>query len=812
MAAMAAHAVSSLEVNAQDDMDLHSDSGLDFGDGDIELDLNPVPTGEYQDDDISINDATTDAAVDVQTVPADQDDFMVDDEDIVEEHNMYLADETAADPISMDDNAMTQEAFLAPEEEDLIEYDDEEEERKEEQRKVEQSAKAHVAATDDLAGEAALHTKGPGTGPAGLDHDEEHSQTDEDDQTVEHGAGKHIPRQVPAQSIKSTTNDDSDGGDGGVFLNEHHAAADEDDHDSEDYAAHEQVGLRPITLNYEGNELWLFKEHDSDDSGDWLLEDSAVVHDSLSDFLQSCRTALGEDLSPEYELGLRFDHLHNMEIYEDNTACVVVSLDKLTSLYYTLHAQDNNTEPESFYMCLLSRPRFVSQLADIAKYAEQGSGYSGLAAAVAAGETHFPEINSGHSTEHEITEWENEEEEEDGKSEHTPSSSESESAAVGSQRTTSEDGEEQNADEAQEREHEHEHEHEQEYEHEQNGEDEEDFVYEDYTNADESEPHTVDTSGAASTEQAAPGHVTQQELQDAEDLRKEQEAHDTVDYSDDEDDVTTNITAHVPSTSSSTVQGDEPATGEDVSTLTGSLNNGQEEGADSYVEAKSSHGQDEAENDAYLASYEQVDPSDPTESYEGIQDHNNDETQESLQHLQVTEQPNENAESGFEEYTNEEYTGYDFQNLEPELHDDFLSGADFNGNGANDDVNSYTGADGNPDTTESSEWIPDQDNHAYLPDDAFQSLDDGTADLGQEEEDGVDEQPAVAVSSAVDPVAASSTDQSLSPLGVKRSIDEVGNTVDWTDPITGKLYILQCIFRTRCTNYYSKLDFKRQRM
>ena len=79
-----AHAIPTLEVSTADDMDIHSDNAFDFNDGDIELDLEPPPT-HGQDDDVSINDAASVHEADAQEVPDEQDDFMVDSEDIIEE-------------------------------------------------------------------------------------------------------------------------------------------------------------------------------------------------------------------------------------------------------------------------------------------------------------------------------------------------------------------------------------------------------------------------------------------------------------------------------------------------------------------------------------------------------------------------------------------------------------------------------------------------------------------------------------------------------------------------------------------------------
>jgi len=75
--AAAAHTVPGLELSTVDDMDLHSDDGgLDFNDGDIELDLDPPPS-HTQDDEMSMNDAASANGLDAENAHGEQDDFML---------------------------------------------------------------------------------------------------------------------------------------------------------------------------------------------------------------------------------------------------------------------------------------------------------------------------------------------------------------------------------------------------------------------------------------------------------------------------------------------------------------------------------------------------------------------------------------------------------------------------------------------------------------------------------------------------------------------------------------------------------------
>jgi hypothetical protein len=567
---------------------------------------------------------------------------------------------------------------------------------------------------------------------------------------------------------------------------------------------------RPVTINYDGNDLWLFRDHDRDGSGDYLLEDSSLVHSSISEFFQACRSALGEDISNQTELGLEFDDLHNLVLYEDNTACVAVSLERLLTLYYTLHAQDGLIDPDSFYMRLLSRPRFAALLSDLVTHADQSRGFSGLDASIAAGETHFVNTQSGSSTEHEGTDWDHDEndwtqpiespndaehqpesevaaEEEheqetfesndgngDGETEHQPEAEVATEEEHEQETFESNDGNgdgeidhQPEAEVATEEDHEQEtfesndgngdgeSEHQPEAEvateedHEQEtfesndgngdgetehqpeaevapGEDLEQETFEsndgngdgeieqsaqDHHDADETARahidneqqalHTPDSVGFAASASSHQADAAAPEVS-----HEQPEEYDLIDYSDDdleEDEVKQTLLANGPSASSSTVQGDEPALGEVSTRSAGS----------------------------------------PTPFQDGPS-------------------TNQAAESEYQDYTNEEFTAYEYQGLDQQEPTDSTAVVD-----------GYTGGDDFLDLTTLN------DGEDVIPD----------IDFGDEEEDGAVEQPAVAASSAADPVATSSNglqyQSPLSPQGQKRSIDEVGDSVDNAPDSTG---------------------------
>ncbi|KAI8932919.1 hypothetical protein NX059_010392 [Plenodomus lindquistii] len=816
--ATTAHAMSNLDVPAVDDMDMHSDSGLDFGDGDgdIELDLDPTPMPHGEDDDVSIIDAASDAGH-VQPGSEEADDFMVDPEDVIEEDDMYAEGE---DPVMVEETfaestAVLQSPATAPLDEDLIDYSDDEGEQptnapsetheedmtEVHEEQVEQvlheqdetcvpESETHIAENEthvpeNATGDQVEHIENPSR-----DETTQHN-TSTDAYNTQHDTGAdeaNIQHQTPdkpdAESVVHEDDHSIDGEEGGVPLQEHespvkHAEDSDHDHDSEepeeqfqdDQAADQQLHedeheddlrseQRTITLNYNGNEWWLFKQHDADGSGDWLLEDLSLTKSRISDVFQACRSSLGDSISNEHELGFRFDHLHNLELYEDNTACVAVSLEKLVDLYHTLQAQDGVSDPESFYISLLSRPRFVTLLSDIAKFVEDGSGYSALNAAVAAGETRFTNVFS-ESPSDEVTEWDNEEQneaaterreesvyievqEEDDQSEH-----------ASSQHDTNE--EHQGA---------HQHEHVENSSHEETVHEDEAHVEQEH--ADGSHVPTDQQELSYSLEDDVAQAVVET-LSEA-DARRAQEEDDLVGYSDDEDEAPVQeaetVSVKASSPSSSTVQGDDAADAED-----------------------DAHAADSSNADTkQIDEHEPVEVSHDNESHHPVES-NEAETQ-AFQHLveqsfdannefgtfQEGEDQTFNLDSQYGDNTNEDFAGYEYQTIDEQLQLDFANGNALYNEDGDSTRNGYTESDALLDLDNTSAWATNQ-SVENLPEDTTLVHDD--VSYPEDEETGVADQPAAAVTSDATAAAASSDEpKNLSPQGRKRSIDEAGHGVD----------------------------------
>ncbi|KAH8731639.1 hypothetical protein GQ44DRAFT_699026 [Phaeosphaeriaceae sp. PMI808] len=754
--AATAHILPNLEITAADEMDLRSDVEFDLGDGDIELDL--APPIYAQDDDVSIGDAQED----IMTADRDEDDEMTDPDFDYEEENVQYGGEANTDHVSPSNTVATQEQATAPEDDDdLIDYSDEEEDTPSLQHIYtgQHVGGIHVAVNDDQAPhqedpQVAVHTPGSVSNINNGEH-EDYIQSNE---SVEHTTNDQEEQYAPDFDADHEADYNTDGEHGGVQLQDTEGRTDDSEYDHDVPEDQHAFETRTITVNYEGAELWLFKQHDTDESGDWILEDISLLHSSLSDLFQACRASISDEISHELELGFRFDNLHNMELYEDNTACVAVSLGRLLDLYHTLHAQDEVYDPESFYMCLVSRPRFATLLGDVAKYAEQGSGFSGLAIAVAAGETHFPVTHSGHSTEYDVTEWENEEVEQHEVTELTggvePKAEDEEHHDDNNSRTGSASGNVAHVDSVPQ------------------------------TDNDPAAPEHADLGEDLGQHDQGADETTEQGLQSLIELEQEQKDNDFIDYSDaEEDEKPHSVNYKATSPSSSTVQGDDTAAGEMSTQTVGSSK--QEDLHDGGEDAAGS----DTENDAgaHSDSKEQPSQEDNTALYEDyaaaygqavpFQGHQTGATETYL------------AETELEVYTNQEYTGYENQDPDQHLENDFISGADFDDASVSGSANAGVSLDDGEDFLDlenTTEWLVDQDPTSKVPVDVgLVPTVTNTTQL-EEEEGGVLEQPAVAASSAADPVAASSEDLQESPLqGQKRSIDEVGDSVGDALDFTG---------------------------
>lgn len=722
-------------------MDVHSDNGdmtyadidLDLTYPDIELDLDPAPHTQHPDDDVSIQDAASINGAGVQSTNAEDDDYMVDNEDLIEEavQSQGLGQGSPAKP------------NIAIIDEDLIDYSDDEQPYESQPSKLStnlddgeppntwyelENANVKVG-TSDSDGGVQIENDATIDEIVG-DVEESVGNVDEIVGNVEESVGVadtvydvdgagHVEgiyfQEVDAENQESKhhtheyeghSDDDEDPGrTDGVSLQEYNRSienfddeydgddqAEEHDpsekHQSEEYnqseehdqseehnlseeydqpgehddfGEHHQSGehhhlgehhqshspfeesqeqsytLHSVTVNYDGNDHYLFKRHDIEGSGDYLLENSLVATETMRGLFSAIRLALSDVLTNEHEIGLRFDHLQGLELYEDNTACVTVSLDMMVSMYCNLHAQDGHDNPASFYMTLLFRPRFITLYADIAKFRDQGSGFSGLEAAMAAGETHFSNLLSNSSSEeHEPQGWENEEQEDHPQYEEIQLPTLEGQTYTGDQEHYEEH--EDGFDELNEQE-----------EYQQDDGDQRSPV-----EVEAGENHDLDTTSNSNP----PTGIGEQLAQDMEalveelrpedlttpktDAQREQELGDLIEYSDDEDEqATDNAPFHGTSPSSATVQGDDLVPQTEDKGLVGSYD--QAEQIDNKTNQAESHTElvnDDAFNDELLISVDN-----PAQQH---QDHDETYDEDLFQNFVESEDVNPDIHNGVE--------------------------------------------------------------------------------------------------------------------------------------------------------------------
>lgn len=808
--ATTAHAAATLDIPVTDDMDLHSDSDLDFDGGDIDVDLDPA---QHQDDDVSLKDAVSVSGLDVDNRPIEQDDFMVDHDDVIDDF-LFPEDDAIS---GMEAADVPQVQTLAPPDEDLIDYSDEE--GPELQENYAEALDEVVEAEDINA-----HVQGGAEEDVAqvkfLGHDvEESSNHDQDlNHALEDSTSIQDVPQVLSQREGNDDVDHTDSEDGGVLLHSHHESVDNtngerehqhhkhaetvhDDYEQFNTVADDQLDedqssdLQSVTVNYAGNDLWLFKAHDLDGSGDWLLEDVSIAKSRISELFQACRTSLGDDVSNEHEIGFRFDHLHNLELYEDNTACVAVSLERLVGLYHKLQEQDGIPEPESFYISLLFRPRFVTLLSDIAKHAEDGNGYAALNAAVAAGDTHFTTPYSGSSTGEPTELDEDEPEDTDDEVSHTERQlkeqseheSEDQNSAFeeGIEHPQEDDGHPLHAP----------------------NQVEVGVVATDDPSTQESSNHSHFPTDQAKAEQQPSNTTSPSDAEQVHesDARREQKEDDLIDYSDDEDaedaEAAKPATASETSPASSTVQGDESPNVHEVSHT-----------ADFSI--------------SYDDGHENHDITDFTEQIDNVEDltgqsldGNDNTTQEGFSHVydadeafsnvQVDGEHDQSLEPRHDGNADYAYADLEYQNLDEQVQPDFLGGQGFDDT---EDPSMSATAFAEPDNfldfNDASDWVQDQETRPKVPENPALMHDE--IDVRTDHEASVGEHDAAAVTSDADRAATSSKEvANMSPQGQKRSIDEAGHGADDALDSTGIFYTsFSCAPNTDLVC----LDTKRPRM
>ena len=797
-------------TTASDAMDLHSDNGYDLGDGDIDLEFESSTAGYHQDDnDLLLQDAAPDPGLDLHTTLPDQDDFMADKDDLIEEDEIDYGDVEVVDARqpSPDNPTIIQEITI---EEDLIDYSDEEDGPS----NVTHEASPHVeetSATQDTSVDP-THSQ-PGFEPDEAEalhqsaeerlnydyHEEEHGYEPEfvhdatqswdttgtdweqhttgeystdlpaNDQDEHQQQQEEVQAQTGEEFVDQPTPSDRLVTADGITKTQQDILVEQHDHVDEQLQAHQ------VTVNYDGAEFWLFRPSETEDNEDWLLSDRLIQGKLLNELFQACRVALRNDINQDTEIGFRFDHFHNLEIYEDSTACLFVKLQDLVDIYLKLHAQDGTSNPESFYITLQFRPRVSTLLGELNKAVRDRVGYSGLNTAVAAGQTAFnTPYSNNEQTDDAYENWEEEQELEHNDEAVQPGEQYEDVEEAVSLEISSHE----NRQNAQDLEH-----------------------------HNPIAPHSI--AGNHNVPSEGAGLVTN--LQDETDtasniqtpLKKQsvEEKGGAIGYSDEEraaDAVQTDqvgqasahISVHDPSSGSSTVQGDNDSRQEDYTNP--ESNEDVEQPANNNEEGSEiDHGDEEAhtEFDAEFASYDN----------DGLALQAYDDEAFNQEFEQDYDEDGTGQPYGTEEYETQQSYAADDSYYDDEVgtnpHEElnFPSAVEDNSNfddGSNqivDDEN-FADVDGTFDFPGDETTTTNVTDHASLQDGTNNAIDENYINY-EDDEDGTVEQPTVATSAAAQPPAALSSglDHAGSPQGLKRSIDEVGNGLDVGTDLSGSL-------------------------
>lgn len=762
--------LSALEAPSPDDMDLLSDAGFDRHNDNIHQDFG---ASNAEDDALSLQDAGMDGMNDARSAPGDQDDYMVDKEDAIEEDDFVdYADadveiHDAGQPSNdSSGNALfriaEQPSFLDTSneqpitdninhEDDLIDYSDDEEEQPSITADTPKVDEPQPAGPSEEAEDALDYTE-----EAAQNWDEyqeanweEHAGSQHDDATHKDGNDQHEDEPVAEQADAGSNHEyehhsESGEGNGSVASRQ----VDQGHLQPETEAPHESKAdhvpsLPPVTLSYDGTEYWLFNTSDAEE-GDVFLWDESVATQPLTSFFNACRTLLGDELSNETELGLHFDNYYGLKVFEDNMACACLTLKEFIDIYLQLHAQDGLSDPTPFYITLLLRPRLLTQVGELKKAVYDSIGFKAMNAAVDAGKTSFHNSLKKSDADFyaESEGWQEEHDDETGSQaqkgagvEHVPQpEGENDAADSGS----ASHADQVDASPA--------------------------AVESDATDANDRNVEAV-ANTMTTKHDSAPGAA-------------EDEKEEYITYEDAEDDETTAPTeghpVNEPSSASSTVQGDSV-----------SYADADAEDSTNFAELDGKH-TSTLDNNHGIEDH--FDTQDPTLQQEAVAEYQFDEGAEAENSYDETYGVGEDLGQNFVQDEN----GYIFdddgnmifpQQEDPSLVEDAPEGTDFgtfDGELQGGDANNFEAGEDFVDFTGSAE--------ANAPEDdiSFPYASEDVVDYNDEEEDVIGE-AAVAASSAVPPAVASSTglDNLGSPQGQKRPIDEVDGGLDGADKNEG---------------------------
>ncbi|KAL8693431.1 MAG: hypothetical protein Q9218_001741 [Villophora microphyllina] len=184
---------------------------------------------------------------------------------------------------------------------------------------------------------------------------------------------KSTPLNPKADDVLPQTGEDQD------FQNRSHASAAANLNGKQEEASSQEPYIHPMTVVYEGSEMFLFPppEQEQDLDQTYFLSDEALAKGSLHDLFRECRNTLGGSISDLEELQITIELLE-LSICESTVEVASTSLVDILEVFTKLHFRDGTRDPPPMRMILSTNIRFSDQLRFLVEFAAAGKGMSRL--------------------------------------------------------------------------------------------------------------------------------------------------------------------------------------------------------------------------------------------------------------------------------------------------------------------------------------------------------------------------------------------------------------------------------------------------
>lgn len=152
-------------------------------------------------------------------------------------------------------------------------------------------------------------------------------------------------------------------------------------------------GAHPIIIVYEEQEINLFPTTERNETTPFFLASRSLVGQNLRDFLGACRTVLRDHVTENEELQIEVAQLdlalnevrhlsvvlftkHTLTVSQDSNQASLFSLDDMVDVFVQLCQNDGIESPEPLYITLAVKSRFESRMTDLISSMRDGKGLS----------------------------------------------------------------------------------------------------------------------------------------------------------------------------------------------------------------------------------------------------------------------------------------------------------------------------------------------------------------------------------------------------------------------------------------------------